>query len=153
MGWVIALLLIAIAAAGALLVISRVDPERAAWFPKCLVTQTTGLYCPGCGTSRALHALTEGRVADADAICAQPNKPQSGGLIDNQWLFLQTLGLGNEANEAVRYLDEDDGLFALSGFLHYTHFDPRASPNLQARLEAQGIHRPPPDAIPFACQR
>lgn len=58
-------LLIGIVAAGCLLVLSRVDPERATWFPKCILTQTTGLYCPGCGTSRALHALTEGRVTDA----------------------------------------------------------------------------------------
>ena len=49
--------------------------------------------------------------------------------------------------------DEGDGLFALSGFLHYTHFDPRPFPNLVARLEAQGIQRPAPTTIPFACRR
>jgi TolB-like protein len=99
------------------------------------------------------QACAEGRVADADAMHAALEKNETSWLIDNQWLFLKTLGRDEDANEAVRYLDEGDGLFALSGFLHYTHFDPRPFPNLSARLEAQGIQRPPPTEIPFACRR
>ena len=99
------------------------------------------------------QACAEGRVDDAEAIYANLDATGPGGLADNQWLFLQTLGRTEEANEAVRYLDEDDGLYALSGFLHYTHFDPRPFPNLMARLEAQGIERPPATKIPFACKR
>ena len=48
---------------------------------------------------------------------------------------------------------EENGLFALSSFLAYTHFDPRPFPNLNARLEAQGIERPPAAQIPFFCKR
>ncbi|MEJ2256101.1 MAG: hypothetical protein P8X98_03725 [Woeseiaceae bacterium] len=99
------------------------------------------------------QACAEGRVADADAIYAGLQNMETGDLIDNQWLFLKTLGRDEEATAAVRYLDEGDGLFALSGFLDYTHFDPRPFPNLMARLEAQGITRPPPTEIPFACRR
>jgi hypothetical protein len=99
------------------------------------------------------QACAEGRVEDAEAIYANLDATGSGGLADNEWLFLKTLGREEEANESVRYLDEGDGLFALSGFLHYTHFDPRPFPNLMARLEAQGIRRPPPTEIPFACKR
>ncbi len=99
------------------------------------------------------QACAEGRVADADAMLSALEQNETSWLIDNQWLFLKTLGRDDDANEAVRYLDEGDGLFALSGFLHYTHFDPRPFPNLSARLEAQGIHRPPPADIPFACRR
>ena len=32
---------------------------------KCMFYETTGLYCPGCGSGRAVHALFEGRIADA----------------------------------------------------------------------------------------
>jgi TolB-like protein len=99
------------------------------------------------------QACAEGRVAAADAIYASVDSSKPGWLVDNQWLFLQTLGRYEDAVEAVRYLDEGDGLYALSGFLHYTHFDPRPFPNLIARLEAQGIQRPPPTEIPFACRR
>ena len=32
---------------------------------KCLFHSYTGLYCPGCGSGRAVHALFEGRIAEA----------------------------------------------------------------------------------------
>ena len=32
------------------------------YFPDCLWLSVTGLYCPGCGTSRALHSLLHGHV-------------------------------------------------------------------------------------------
>ena len=99
------------------------------------------------------QACAEGRVEDAEEIYANLDPAAPGGLNNNEWLFLKTLGRDEKANEAVRYLDGGDGLYALSGFLHYTHFDPRPFPNLMARLEAQGIQRPPPIEIPFACRR
>jgi len=103
---------------------------------------------------RIRQACAEGRVADADAIFATLNKKEpGGGLLVNEWLYLKTLGRTAEAIDAIRHLDEGDGLFALSGFLNYTHFDPRPFPNLMAQLTAQGIHRPPPANIPFACRR
>lgn len=42
-----------------------VDPMQAQWFPKCPSKYVTGYDCPGCGTSRALHALMHGDVAAA----------------------------------------------------------------------------------------
>ena len=33
---------------------------RAKWLPKCMVYRQTGLYCPGCGCTRALSALLRG---------------------------------------------------------------------------------------------
>jgi len=42
-----------------------VDP-RTAWFaPRCPFRLVTGLFCPGCGTGRALHALVHGDVLRA----------------------------------------------------------------------------------------
>ena len=41
------------------------DPARAGVFPVCPFHQVTGLWCPGCGTTRALHQLLHGNVAAA----------------------------------------------------------------------------------------
>jgi hypothetical protein len=53
----------AVVAAGAFIYV--VDPGRAWWMPSCLFHQLTGLYCPGCGTGRALHQLAHGNLAAA----------------------------------------------------------------------------------------
>lgn len=37
--------------------LATVDPAASALYPKCLFNAATGLACPGCGTTRALHAL------------------------------------------------------------------------------------------------
>ena len=41
------------------------DPVGTPGFPRCPVFALTGWRCPGCGTSRALHAALHGRLADA----------------------------------------------------------------------------------------
>lgn len=62
------LLLIAAAGAAAL-VLSRVDPGAAdSMLPPCPLLALTGLYCPGCGSTRALHALLHGDLAQAMAM-------------------------------------------------------------------------------------
>ena len=40
-------------------------PVTSGFYPQCAFKQATGLDCPGCGTTRALHALVHGRVVDA----------------------------------------------------------------------------------------
>jgi hypothetical protein len=35
------------------------------WFPRCPFHEVTGLHCPGCGNTRAAHALLHGDVAEA----------------------------------------------------------------------------------------
>lgn len=48
-----------------LAVLAFVDP-RTAWFaPRCPFRLVTGLFCPGCGTGRALHAIVHGDLAAA----------------------------------------------------------------------------------------
>lgn len=42
-----------------------VDPMQAAWFPKCPSKLVTGYDCPGCGSSRAIHAMLHGDIAAA----------------------------------------------------------------------------------------
>ncbi|HVM62301.1 MAG TPA: DUF2752 domain-containing protein [Verrucomicrobiae bacterium] len=41
------------------------DPVRASIYPACVFHRLTGLWCPGCGTTRALHQLLHGNVAAA----------------------------------------------------------------------------------------
>jgi hypothetical protein len=46
-------------------VVFAVDPERVSVLPPCPLHRYTGLWCPGCGTTRALHQLLHGNVAAA----------------------------------------------------------------------------------------
>ena len=55
----------AVAAAAGLFLVWRFDPTQVGFFPPCLFRKLTGLQCPGCGTTRALHHLLHGDVAGA----------------------------------------------------------------------------------------
>ena len=41
------------------------DPSKIAWLPPCPLHALTGLYCPGCGSTRALHQLAHGHFVAA----------------------------------------------------------------------------------------
>lgn len=41
------------------------DPSSFSFFPECPFYLLTGLYCPGCGSQRAFHALLHGHLAEA----------------------------------------------------------------------------------------
>ena len=41
------------------------DPSTSGFFPVCLLHETTGLQCPGCGGLRAVHQLSHGHLAAA----------------------------------------------------------------------------------------
>jgi len=53
------------ACAGATAFLFAVDPSRHAVYPQCMFHNATGLYCAGCGATRALYALLHGRVLTA----------------------------------------------------------------------------------------
>lgn len=40
-------------------------PDSVAFAPICPLNATTGLYCPGCGTGRAIHHVANGRLEAA----------------------------------------------------------------------------------------
>ncbi len=46
------------------------DPASSRVFPPCPFHALTGLYCPGCGSLRALHQLLQGHVKEAFALNA-----------------------------------------------------------------------------------
>ena len=59
-----------------LVVLALTDPASGT-LPRCPVHQLTGLWCPGCGSQRALHALLHGHVGAAIGLnvlmmCALP---------------------------------------------------------------------------------
>ena len=41
------------------------DPEQPGHYPVCPFHAMTGLWCPGCGSLRAIHALAHGDLATA----------------------------------------------------------------------------------------
>ncbi len=55
----------ACACGAASLFVYAVDPSQHAVYPQCLLYNMTGIYCAGCGATRALHALLHGRVLTA----------------------------------------------------------------------------------------
>jgi hypothetical protein len=57
--------LAACACGGATAFLYAVDPNRHAVYPQCLLYNATGIYCAGCGVTRAIHALLHGRVIEA----------------------------------------------------------------------------------------
>ena len=57
------LALVPVAAATA--VVALLSPEEPGNYPTCPFHAVTGWWCPGCGSLRAVHALTSGDVATA----------------------------------------------------------------------------------------
>jgi len=43
----------------------KIQPEANPIIPRCLFLQSTGFYCPGCGSLRAIHHLLQGDLAQA----------------------------------------------------------------------------------------
>lgn len=65
-GWAAAVVIAGMAlAAIAIVLLRRHDPATTSLYPPCLFQALTGLYCPGCGSTRALHALVHGRLGTA----------------------------------------------------------------------------------------
>jgi hypothetical protein len=58
---------VAVLAAGctALAVVATRNPEQPGHYPVCPFHSLTGLWCPGCGSLRTIHALSHGDVSTA----------------------------------------------------------------------------------------
>jgi hypothetical protein len=58
-------ILAAVAAGAAWFLLFLIDPATQSWLPPCLFHAFTGLYCPGCGATRALHQMANGNLVAA----------------------------------------------------------------------------------------
>lgn len=54
-----------VAAIGVCVLAYIAEPGKSKWLPPCLFHWATGLYCPGCGNTRALHALVHGNILES----------------------------------------------------------------------------------------
>jgi hypothetical protein len=57
--------LAALGAIAATAVVATIDPNEPGHYPTCPFLGLTGEFCPGCGSLRAVHALTRGEVGTA----------------------------------------------------------------------------------------
>lgn len=48
-----------------LVVLYIYNPAVSGFYPKCLFHELTGLHCPGCGGTRAVHSLLHGHFLEA----------------------------------------------------------------------------------------
>ena len=64
--WQLAFLIPGLLAAATLLFL--LDPAHGGLYPPCPFRALTGLYCPGCGTLRALHQFLHGQILAAFAL-------------------------------------------------------------------------------------
>nr|WP_245769329.1 DUF2752 domain-containing protein [Streptomyces indicus] len=53
------------ATAAAVAYVGSVDPNEPGHYPACPLLRTTGLFCPGCGGLRCVHALVHGDLPAA----------------------------------------------------------------------------------------
>ncbi|MDF1659351.1 MAG: DUF2752 domain-containing protein [Verrucomicrobiales bacterium] len=66
--------------------------DGVSWLPKCSLNQLTGLYCPGCGNTRATQALLNGDLAaawqqNAAFVLAIPFLTWGAGRLWFAWVF------------------------------------------------------------------
>lgn len=51
--------------AGVAVVLFLFNPTQHNFYPRCMLYVTTGIYCPGCGSQRALYQLMHGHLLAA----------------------------------------------------------------------------------------
>jgi hypothetical protein len=59
------IVLAACGCAGFAVFLHAIDPVQRPVLPPCLLYSTTGIYCAGCGATRAMHALLNGHILTA----------------------------------------------------------------------------------------
>lgn len=47
--------------------VASYPPNDQSFYPRCQLHSLTGLHCPGCGTTRAVHSLLNGNIEQAIA--------------------------------------------------------------------------------------
>jgi hypothetical protein len=73
------------AVAVGVMVLFHFDPATAGFYPLCVFYQTTGLACPGCGSTRSLHQLLRGNLLGALRLNALAVLAVLAGLVGLAW--------------------------------------------------------------------
>lgn len=106
------------AGAGLVALMFFVDPLTAWFLPRCPLNALTGLYCPGCGSTRALHALAHGDVGAALRfnLLAVAALPVLGVAVLVRWaVWERPSGRDQEAQLAAGSLPAVGGAFGDQG--------------------------------------
>jgi hypothetical protein len=77
------------------------DPHQGSWIPACPLLALTGLDCPLCGGSRAVHDLTRGSVAEAadhNALVVLAAPVVVIGVLFWLWSSLRRLGAPTQSS-------------------------------------------------------
>jgi hypothetical protein len=95
------------------------------------------------------QACAEGRAADAADL---RRRIDATGDLTPRWNAAQTVGDTRGAEALLRPYDSPEGLPILMQFMTYPSFDARPFPTLNALLVQEGVVRPPPTPLPYACK-
>lgn len=87
--------LVTAAGVAAALALAAVDPNEPGHYPTCPFLATTGLYCPGCGSLRAGHALLHGDLMEA--LARNPFAVAMAPLLALAWVLWGLRLLGRRA--------------------------------------------------------
>jgi TolB-like protein/Tfp pilus assembly protein PilF len=94
------------------------------------------------------QACADGDTEAARSIMDELEREYSD---DTLWIPYHLTGQLDKVEAVMRPIHDTGQLFALSEFLNYPYFDPYPYPKLMAVLEREGVNRPDPIEIPFAC--
>jgi TolB-like protein len=100
---------------------------------------------------RARQACAENRPEEVREVLALYGDEVNVNSANPMWLTLKMLGEEERALEILRYFEDPQVPFVLANWLAYQHFDPRPFPSLMQILEREGVNRPPPRPLPYAC--
>ena len=79
--------------AGGVVLLYVAAPTPDSYFPRCLFHMLTGLHCPGCGSTRCLHALVHGDLpqAVAAAVGVEADGLRLHGLAEGDGIAVQVV--------------------------------------------------------------
>jgi len=98
---------------------------------------------------RLRQACADGEEAMAREIIEEFERDYDD---DTLWIPYNVTGQLDKVEDVLKPIYESGQLFPLSELLNYPYFDPYPYPRLMELLEREGINRPDPIEIPFACQ-
>jgi TolB-like protein len=98
------------------------------------------------------QACADGRRSEAERILRSVVPTLSkGDQASSKWHMLQALSRHEEAHEQLRPWASAEVPLPVAAYMIYPDFDPSYFPFVQEIIRREGIKRPPPREIPFAC--